>query len=52
MMGSAGDWISVDSTIYVYASNGTCTAEDTFEITIIPAAVVDILSDYERRVIL
>ena len=45
VMGSAGDWISVDSTIYVYASNGTCTAEDTFEITIIPAAVVDILPD-------
>jgi len=45
VMGSEGDWISVDSTIYVYSNNGTCTAEDTFDIVITPLPVIDIVAD-------
>ncbi|AWI25259.1 hypothetical protein HYN49_04755 [Flavobacterium pallidum] len=42
---NAGDIITASQTIYIYASNGNCTAETDFSVIITTSPIVDILSD-------
>ncbi|AWA29417.1 hypothetical protein HYN48_04570 [Flavobacterium magnum] len=42
---AGGDAITSTQTIYVYADNGMCTAEESFTVTISPVAVIDELND-------
>jgi len=42
---NGGDVITSSQTIYIYASNGDCTAEDNFTVTVMPIPVVDNVSD-------
>ena len=42
---NAGDYITSDQDIYVYTDNGSCTAEDTFAVTILVGVAVDIIAD-------
>lgn len=40
-----GDTIRGNSTFYVFANNGSCTAEDTFTVTILPAPTINPIAD-------
>jgi gliding motility-associated-like protein len=41
----AGTTITTTQTIYVYVTNGTCTAEDSFEVNIFPSPVITSIAD-------
>jgi gliding motility-associated-like protein len=45
---SAGDAITSTQTIYVYAVDGTCTAEDQFSVTIVPTPQADTLPNVSQ----
>jgi gliding motility-associated-like protein len=42
---TAGDVIATSQTIYVYAEEGVCTGENSFEVTVVPTPVLDPVSD-------
>uniref|UniRef100_UPI001358EF33 fibronectin type III domain-containing protein n=1 Tax=Flavobacterium sp. MK4S-17 TaxID=2543737 RepID=UPI001358EF33 len=42
---SANDVITQSQTVYVYAENGICTDETSFDITIVTSPVVDVISN-------
>ena len=45
---NAGDAVTSTQTIYVYAVDGTCTAEDQFSVTIVPTPQADTLPNVSQ----
>ena len=42
---TAGEYVSTTGRIYIYADNGSCAAQDSFDLTVIPSMVADVLPD-------